>query len=82
MISGQSSRRSRSNNRILVRKRETFEGPPPVSGPVELIAVEAFKLSGGGTRKLRDLAREELLVEIEDDILLKGKRTCSETMGT
>lgn len=64
MISGQSSRRSSSRRRRLVRKSVTFEGPG--AG----VVCWGFRDDGGlrlFERKLRDLAREELL--IDEDIL-------------
>lgn len=60
MISGQSSRRSRSSRRRFVRKRLTFEGPEVA---VEVVVIGGFKFSAGGTLKLLDLAREEVVVE-------------------
>ena len=59
-MSGQSCLKSRSSRRRLVRKRVRFEGPA---------GAEGFTAGGFNTldRRLRDLAREELLVD--EDIL-------------
>jgi hypothetical protein len=59
-MSGQSCLKSRSSRRRLVRKKVRFEGPT---------GAERFTAGGFNTldRRLRDLAREELLVD--EDIL-------------
>ena len=66
VISGQSFRKSRSRSRRFVRKSAILEGPGVHCG----VDVEGgFRLFGGGTRRLRERARDELLVD--EDILEK-----------
>lgn len=74
VISGQSSLRSSSRRRRLVRNRVTFEGPGA--------GAAGWGFSDDGLRlverKLRDLAREELLVD--EDILERSR--CAGTVIT
>jgi hypothetical protein len=76
VISGQPSRKSRLRSRRFVRKRAMFDGPVVDCGVEEVEG--GFRLFGGGTRRLRERAREELLVE--EDIL--EEVDWSHAMGT
>ena len=60
VISGQSSRRSKSSSHRLVRKREMFEGPAAVCGGA---AKSGLRLPRVLERRVRDRAREILLVD-------------------
>ncbi len=59
MILGQSSRKSRSRSRKLVRKSVILVGP---AGVCVADVMMGFKVLAAPPRRLRDLAREELLV--------------------
>jgi hypothetical protein len=58
VISGQSSRKSRSRSRKFVRKSVILDGPAGVCG---VDVMMGFNVLAAPPRRLRDLAREELL---------------------
>jgi hypothetical protein len=63
-MSGQSFRKSRSSRRKFVRNNEILEIPCEDWAFVVDAGI-GFRLSAGGTRRLRVLATEELLVEAD-----------------
>jgi len=64
VISGQSFCRSRSRRRKFVRNKETLDIPCEDWAFVVDVGM-GFKLRAGGTRRLRVLAAEELLVDAD-----------------